>query len=93
MPDDDVHLTIPADPDMRSVFVAAVAAVVRSNGMGAEEVTRAREEATAAFDRELARGPGTVLVTISVTKTASGPHEWGFTLDREPSEGHASGDP
>ena len=56
IPDDDViRLTVPPDPELESVVVAAVAAVVRRTSLGDAEVTKARQEAAEGFAMMLER--------------------------------------
>ena len=80
MPDDEeIHLTVPADADMGGVVVAAVAAVVRSAGVGDRGVARAREDVAEQFLEALARGTGDI---VTLTARAQR-HEYWFELHRD----------
>ena len=79
MPDDDeIRLTVPPDPDLAAVVVAAVAAVARNAGIGEEGVASARAAAEEAFAEALGHTTGEV-----VTLTARGAkREYWFELHR-----------
>ena len=79
MPDDEIRLTVPADADMGGVVVAAVAAVVRSAGVGDTGVASAREDAEERFLEVLARGNGDVVILTARAER----HEYWFELHRE----------
>jgi N-methylhydantoinase B/oxoprolinase/acetone carboxylase alpha subunit len=79
MPDDgEIQLTVPADTDMSAVVVAAVAAVVRSAGVPADGIARARAHAAEGFLAVLARGTGDV---VTLTARAER-HDYWFELER-----------
>ena len=66
MPDEEIHLTVPADADMGSVVVAALGALARAVGLGGDAVTEVREHAAAAYLRAIEHGGrGDVEVTAS----------------------------
>ncbi|MET0901709.1 MAG: hypothetical protein ABWZ52_00580 [Acidimicrobiales bacterium] len=79
IPDDDVIcLTVPPDPELESVVVAAVAAVVRRTSLGDAEIKTAREEASKGFAEVLELGTGDVILTAE-----GGRRQYHFELRRE----------
>ncbi len=78
MPDDEIHLTVPADADLAAVAIAAVAAVARAAGMAPDAVASARRSMEARFGEAL--GSGTAAV-ITVTARAER-HGYWFEVTR-----------
>jgi hypothetical protein len=76
--DDEILLTVPPDPELEPVVVAAVAAVVRRTGLGEAEITKARDEAAEGFAEVLAVGTGDVTLSVE-----GGRRQYRFELRRE----------